>query len=286
MYVFLSFVVVSMLQSQSVVGGALECPSDTTGHSFTYTSGAMMSAWCALVNDLKHGPSRSYYSNGQLTFVGEYVDGAAHATAVYYLNDGTIWRRDLWNEGALVSKWLNPETMVLSREEMLRRGAVDVGNDVGRITACAPLDRRPECKPALPSPVVVLRYTNGRRRARGAVSDGLRTDRWTYWYASGALAKRAEFFGGQLSGVYQEWYENGRPSSEGEYLSGEKVGVWLYWSRTGKIRRERHGSEADQRGYADVAGAMTVVPTPWSAAAKRLASHPTLRPAMWLIASA
>jgi hypothetical protein len=227
-----------MFQSSSVSVSALECPSDTTRRSFVETSGGV-SAWCARANDLKHGPHRSYYSNGQLLSEGAYADGAAHGTAVYYLNDGTVWRRDTWSEGALISKWLNPETMALTREELVRRGGVDLRDDVGPVIACAPADRRQECAPAPRNPVVVLRDAKGRRRARGAVSDGLRTDQWTYWYASGAPAKRAEFLGGELSGTYQEWYENGRPAMEGQYLSGEKVGVWLYWSRTGKIRRAR-----------------------------------------------
>jgi antitoxin component YwqK of YwqJK toxin-antitoxin module len=62
-----------------------------------------------------------------------------------------------------------------------------------------------------------------------------------FWYPSGALERRAEFFGGQLSGSYQEWYPNGRPSAEGRFLSGEKVGSWLYWDRAGKTRRQQYG---------------------------------------------
>jgi hypothetical protein len=132
----------------------------------------------------------------------------------YYHNDGTVWRRDAWMEGALVSKWLNPEFMALSSEQRQRLGAVRVGNDVGIGTFCEPADTRLECKPSPPNPVHVLRYANGRRRARGSSSDGERTDAWSYWYPSGALEKRAEFVGGQLSGSYQEWYPNGRPSAE------------------------------------------------------------------------
>src|SRR3954451_13466731 len=98
MYLFLAFVMGMMFQSRSVVGSALECPFDTASHSFVEASGGV-SEWCARANDLKHGPSRSYYSNGQLLFEGEYVDGTAHGTAVYYLNDGTVWRRDIWREG-------------------------------------------------------------------------------------------------------------------------------------------------------------------------------------------
>ena len=231
------------LVSQAVVGDnpVLECPSGTTRRSFTFSDGGV-SEWCARANNVRQGPARSYYFNGQLVLSGEFVDGAAHGSVVYYLNDGTVWRRDVWDEGALLSKWLNPETMALSLDQLERRGAVGGGNDVGAAIICGPGDNRPECRPMPRSPVLVLRHQGEQRRARGRVSEGLRTGLWAFWYPSGALAKRAEFGGGYLSGSYQEWYENGRPSAEGQDLSGEKVGLWLYWSRTGKIRRERHGA--------------------------------------------
>jgi hypothetical protein len=132
--------------------------------------------------------------------------------------------------------------MALSQEELERRGAVRGGNDVGAAISCGPGASGPECRSSPGNPSSSYANPGGRRRARGSVSDGLRTELGTSWYASGAVAKRAEFSGGDLSGSYQEWYENGRPSAEGQYLSGEKVGLWLYWSRTGKIRRERHGA--------------------------------------------
>jgi hypothetical protein len=231
---------VMALQSGAAAPPALECPSGTTPQTFRYSSGSS-AHWCVGANGLKHGPTRSYYANGQPLSSGEYLAGATHAAATYHHNDGTVWRRDEWMEGALVSKWLNPESMALSPEQLERLGAVGGGNDVGTSIRCGP-GSRTECLPMPPKPVHVLRYSSGPRRARGSSSEGERTDAWSFWYPSGALAKRAAFFGGQLSGPYQEWYPNGRPSAEGEYLSGEKVGVWLYWDAAGKIRRERYGT--------------------------------------------
>lgn len=236
---FLLFAVA--FQAAGAGNAALECPSDTTRRSFAFSTGGV-SEWCALPNGLRQGPARSYYSNGHLLSSGEFSDGSAHGVMAYYLNEGTIWRRDVWDAGTLTSEWLNPEVMALSREELERRGAVGGGSDIGAAIGCAPGDRQPECRTSPGNPVLVLRYPGGRRRAHGSVSDGLRTGLWTSWYASGAVAIRAEFSLGHLSGSYQEWYENGRPSAEGQYLSGEKVGLWLYWSRTGKMRRERHGA--------------------------------------------
>src|SRR4051794_28830195 len=102
MYAFLALTTAMLLHSGGATGHALECPSGTSRHSFAYSSGEKK--WCARPNGLRHGPAGSYYSNGQLLFSGEYVDGAADGIAVYYLNEGTLWRRDTWNEGALISK--------------------------------------------------------------------------------------------------------------------------------------------------------------------------------------
>lgn len=174
-------------------------------------------------------------------FSGEYAEGAQHGDAVYYFNEGTVWRRDTWNEGGPVSKWLNPATTKLSREQLEAIGAVGGGNDVGGTIDCGEKDPREECRPRAPSPTFVLYHETGRLRASGSISDGLRTDEWTFWYPSSAVAKRVGFAGGSLMGTYREWYENGRPSVEGEYLSGEKTGLWRYWDRAGKLRREQHG---------------------------------------------
>jgi len=219
--------------------GTLECPSPGVRRSLEYAPNGS-TEWCVGTNGLRQGPTRSYYSNGRLLFSGEYIDGAVNGTATYYLNDGTIWRRDEWQEGALQANWLNPETLALSRGQLVERGAVGGRNDVGTPIICGPRDQRPECSPPPSNPVRVLRYQNGRLRARGEVSEGERSGEWTFWYSSGALAKRAEFSGGPLSGRYQEWRANGRPAAEGEYLSGEKAGLWLYWDDTGRARRERH----------------------------------------------
>ena len=109
---------------------ALDCPSGTTRHAFQYPSGGV-TEWCAGAGGLKHGPTRSYYANRQPSFSGEYLAGAAHGAASYFHNDGTVWHRDTWLEGALVSKWLNPQSMALSPKQLEQLGAVSVGNDVG-----------------------------------------------------------------------------------------------------------------------------------------------------------
>jgi hypothetical protein len=176
-----------------------------------------------------------------MAFSGHYLDGADHEEAVYFWNEGTVWRRDVWSEGELLSTWLNPEVLTLSADEHEQRGAVSVGDDVGSPIICGPGDSRSLCRPAPPNPVRTLRYTDGRRRARGGVSGGERTGPWTFWYRSGAVARRAEFLGGSLSGPYQEWYENGRPSIEGEYSLGTKIGAWRYWTESGTIRRQHYG---------------------------------------------
>jgi hypothetical protein len=238
MWVFLFLSVALASQSTRVPDAVLECPSGATGRSFTFSDGGV-SEWCLGANGLRHGPDRGYYSNGQLVSLGEFVDGSKDGAWVYYLNDGTVWRRDEWHEGALVSKWLNPKTMALSGDELEKLGAVGGGNDVGAIGPGSNESTRLHLAARVPR--FLLRYPSGRRRARGPVSDGLRTDVWNFWYMSGALQKRVEFVSGELSGTYAEWYENGRPSVEGQYLSGEKVGVWRRWDAGGKIRRERHG---------------------------------------------
>ena len=118
-------------------GGPLDCPSASSRRAFEYASGGS-TEWCVDTNGLRQGPTRSYYSNGRLLFSGEYIDGAVNGTATHYLNDGTVWRRDKWEEGALLEMWVNPETMALSREQLIERGPSGEATTSGRRLSADP----------------------------------------------------------------------------------------------------------------------------------------------------
>jgi hypothetical protein len=213
------------------------CPSGTSLQSRQYADGGK-EYWCARPNGVSHGPTASFYVNGGLVSKGEYVDGESSGTRQYYFNNGAMWRRDVWREGMVITKWLNPKLANLSRSELERLGAAF---DAVAVVDCTGRERRPKCAPVVePPPLrISVRYRDG-RRAQGDYSNGLRNGEWTFWYPSARMARRASYVAGNLNGRFAEWSRDGSQIAEGEYLSGERTGRWRIWDGSGHIRERSY----------------------------------------------
>jgi hypothetical protein len=200
--------------------------------------------WCARANGVSHGPTASFYGNGGLVSRGEYVDGENSGTWQYYFNNGAMWRRDVWREGMLITKWLNPKLTNLTRSELERLGAA---SDAVAVVDCTGRERRPECARVteLPPLRISVRYRDG-RRAEGDCSAGLRNGAWTFWYPSGQVARRASYVAGSLNGTFSEWSKDGHPTTEGEYLSGERTGRWSIRDGSGYTRERRYSRSSNE----------------------------------------
>jgi len=99
-------------------------------------------------------------------------------------------------------------------------------------------------------------HKNGNLRAEGYICDGLKTGRWTYWYADGRVAATGEYNNGRRNGRWKVWlhradgftrydvgfYQDGRRQgywslvypkgiTRGRYEGGRRNGPWRKWYR-------------------------------------------------------
>ena len=212
----------------------LLCPPGT-GVARRYYSGGGESEYCRRPDGVRQGPETRYYENGFLLATGEYADGTVSGVWRYHFNNGRTWRADKWDDGALVSKTVDPPAANLSPEALDALGVTSTGviklasHDV-RTWREAPEHRRG---------VYVERYANGRPRVAGDYDgDGLRVGTWRFWYEDGRLAREVEYLAGVRERAAREWHPGGAPAAEGFYVAGEREGMWRWWDTQGRLTGE------------------------------------------------
>jgi antitoxin component YwqK of YwqJK toxin-antitoxin module len=210
------------------------CPEGTGGKRRVYSGGAQ-SEWCRRGDGVRQGLEVRYYENGAKMIEGAWLDGARFGEWHYYTNEGgRPWRRDRWEDGALVDKQI----------DLPPRGANQAPIDVLAPTdsmivtlgsADPTLERTTRAREA-DLPLFAVSYGNGKPRVQGHYDrDGYRTRTWRFWYESGGLAREVTYDGGVRNGPFSEWHENGQAKTDGAYEVGERDGRWRRWDEAGKL---------------------------------------------------
>jgi len=218
-----------------VLGGCAEvqvvCPEGTAAGRHIFSGGAE-AEWCHRADDVHQGPEIRYYESGVRMIEGAYLDGVRQGEWRYYTSGSRMWRRDRWEDGALVGKLIAPA----------RRGPdgafVDVleptDSDVIKLASADPeLSRRLRADEL---PVFAVWYADGKPRLLGHYDgEGLRTGTWRFWYEGGGLAREVDYDAGVRERLFREWHPNGRPKTDGAYSVGERDGRWRRWDEAGHL---------------------------------------------------
>jgi antitoxin component YwqK of YwqJK toxin-antitoxin module len=207
------------------------CPEGTGPRRRVFSGGAE-AEWCNRPDGVRQGLEVRYYEIGAKMLEGAYLDGARFGEWHYYTNEGIAWRRDRWEDGALVEKKIEPPP----------RGANEAAFDPTAPTSSLivsfgssdpTLGRKIRAEEL---PVFAVWYANGKPRVLGHYDrDGFRTRAWSFWHEGGALAREVTYDAGVRHGAFREWHENGQPKTDGEYDDGERDGRWQRWDATGKL---------------------------------------------------
>ena len=217
-----------------------------------------MSEYCRRPDGVRQGPETRYYENGFELATGEYADGTVSGVWRYRFNNGRNWRADRWDDGALVSKTVDPRVASLSPAELDALGVTSTG--IIKLASHDPRTWReaPEHRRG----VYVERYANGRPRVAGDFDgDGLRVGTWRFWYEDGHLAREVEYLAGVRERAAREWHPNGAPAAEGFYVAGEREGMWRWWDTQGRLTGETSYSGGVRTG-APVSSPAAPLPPP------------------------
>jgi antitoxin component YwqK of YwqJK toxin-antitoxin module len=207
------------------------CPEGTVARRRVYSGGAE-TEWCDRPDGVRQGLEVRYYENGDRMLEGAFLDGARFGEWHYYAARGPIWRRDRWEDGALVAKKIE----LPPREA--NQPPVDVSAPteslVIKLAATDPTLGRRVREEELPR--FAAWYGNGKPRVLGHYDgDGYRARTWRFWYESGVLAREITYDAGARDGPFLEWHENGRAKTDGAYEVGERDGRWRRWDETGRL---------------------------------------------------
>jgi antitoxin component YwqK of YwqJK toxin-antitoxin module len=210
------------------------CPLGT-GLARRIYSGGGEAEYCHRPDGVRQGPEVRYYESGAEHVAGEYADGAQSGVWRYRFSNGRNWRAERWDDGALVSKTVDPAVARMSREELEALGPTS-----SMIIKTASVDPRlgREAR-ATGGGSFVQRFDNGRPRVAGDYdADGLRTGIWRFWTEDGRLAREIEYLAGVREHAAREWHPGGAPAAEGFYVAGEREGRWRWWNAQGQLTGE------------------------------------------------
>jgi hypothetical protein len=211
------------------------CPDGTQGRRRVFSGGGE-SEWCHRDDGVRQGPELRFYDSGATMSEGGYLDGARSGDWRYYVANGWAWRRDRWEDGALVEKKLAlPERSpdgapidVLAPTQSLVIKLASADPTLGRTVRADEL------------PAFAVWYADGKPRVLGRYDrDGLRMGTWRFWYETGGLAREVDFDSGVRHRFFREWHPNGKPKTDGAYDAGERDGRWRRWDQAGRLVDDR-----------------------------------------------
>jgi hypothetical protein len=207
------------------------CPMGTEARRRIF-SGGSEAEWCHRADDVHQGPEVRYYESGAKMIEGAYLDGVRHGEWHYYTSDGPLWRRDKWEDGALVAMKIDlpqgaPNT---SPADVL----APTDSQIIKLASADPTLGRSMREGELP--VFINRYADGKPRVLGHYDrEGLRTGIWRFWYEGGGLAREISYDAGVRHRIFREWHANGQPRTDGFYIDGERDGRWRRWDEAGQL---------------------------------------------------
>jgi MORN repeat variant len=211
------------------------CPMGTEARRRIF-SGGSEAEWCHRDDGVHQGPEVRYYESGARMIEGAYLDGVRHGEWHYYTSDGSLWRRDKWEDGALIAMKVD-----------LPQGAPNTGH----VDVLAPTDsmviKLASADPTLGRairesdlPAFAVWYADGRPRVFGHYDrEGLRTGVWRFWYEGGGLAREVSYDAGVRHRIFREWHASGQPRTDGFYIDGERDGRWRRWDEAGQQVRDQ-----------------------------------------------
>jgi antitoxin component YwqK of YwqJK toxin-antitoxin module len=211
------------------------CP-EGTGPQRRVFSGGAETEWCHREDGVRQGLEVRYFESGAKMIEGAYLDGARFGEWRYYTSDGPAWRRDRWEDGALVEKKLDlplPGPNQPAVDPLAPTDSLEI-----KLASADPVLSRTVRENELP--VFAVWYGNGKPRVLGHYDrDGYRVRTWRFWHEGGALAREIMYDVGVREGLFREWYEDGRAKTDGAYVDGERDGRWRRWDETGRLVSEQ-----------------------------------------------
>jgi uncharacterized protein (TIGR02145 family) len=78
-------------------------------------------------------------------------------------------------------------------------------------------------------------YSNGNKKSKGVIKDGMKQSLWSAWYENGQLLAETNFQNDLEYGFRKEWHQNGNIRFSKEYSAGIECGLTKSWYENGQM---------------------------------------------------
>jgi len=211
----------------------VQCPAGTDPKRRMFSGGGE-AEWCRRDDGVRDGLEVRYYESGAKMLEGAYLDGARSGEWFYYPNVGRPWRRDRWEDGALVDKKIDLPPRAANQPPV--DPTEPTTSLVVSLGSADPLLGRQVRAREDELPRFASWYDDGKPRVVGHYDrEGLRAGTWRFWFAGGGLAREIVYDAGVRDGLFREWWEGGQAKTDGGYAVGERDGRWRRWDSSGRL---------------------------------------------------
>ena len=198
------------------------CPLGTELTRRIYSGGGE-AEYCHRPDGVRQGAETRYYESGAEHVAGEYIDGTQSGVWRYRFSNGRNWRAERWDDGALVSKTVDPAVARMSPEELEALGPtrsmiIKLASHDPRLAREAREQRRGRLRRSTTP-------TGGRASPATTTATACASGIWRFWYEDGHLAREIEYLAGVREHAAREWHPNGAPAVEGFYVARRARGA-------------------------------------------------------------
>jgi len=161
---------------------------------------------CDFVDGVINGVCKSYYDNGDIRDIQEFVNGQTNGKYEIFSKSGILIEQGTEKDDQRNGKiyYYYPDTGkikdIVTFANGVKNGWAEYFNEDG------------------------IKYMEG------TLKDGSMEGEWNvYDDKTGIFVGVGTYSNNQKNGIWQSIYPNGNVESEGRYLDGKKVGIWEYW---------------------------------------------------------
>lgn len=178
------------------------------------------------------GPWKLYFTTGELSAEGSYVEGKREGAWTFYFKNGKVMQKGNYKSDSYSGnwKWYFADG-TLRREENYRKGKED-GTSI-EYDSTGVIIAQGEFISGLKNGKWFHQVND--HTEEGEYLDGERNGKWIWKYADGRTGFEGEYSNGLPSGKHRYWYADGITKMKGEYEGGELQGEWQYYDTTGVL---------------------------------------------------
>ena len=161
-----------------------------------------------------------YYSNGQLMFKGNYINGKRDGYWRHYYSNGKLQSNGLYKNGRFIENKVINES---KKKLFIPRKLTKDDSRYNKWNNSQPI------KTIDGKEVRINQYTY----------DGLKNGYWEEYFDDGVLDYRGSYVNGKQDGYWEEFWGNGELYYKGSFLNGKRHGDWEIYDIDGELMHKK-----------------------------------------------